>query len=60
MDRLFKDRRDAGIQLALRLKEYEEMEDVLVLALPRGGVVTGSEIARSLRAPMDVIIVRKI
>lgn len=60
MDRLFKDRRNAGIQLALKLKEYEEMENVLVLALPRGGVVTGFEIARSLHAPMDIIIVRKI
>jgi putative phosphoribosyl transferase len=60
MEHLFKDRGDAGIQLALRLKEYGGRENVLVLALPRGGVVTGSEIAGSLHVPLDIIIVRKI
>jgi putative phosphoribosyl transferase len=57
---MFNDRRDAGAQLALRLKEYKDQKDLFVLALPRGGVVTGYEIARYLNAPLDVIIVRKI
>lgn len=57
---MFRDRRDAGIQLARQLLHYKDMEDVLVLALPRGGVVTGFEIARSLNVPLDVLIVRKI
>lgn len=57
---MFIDRKDAGIQLAQRLKKYRGQKGVLVLALPRGGVVTGFEIARSLGAPLDVLIVRKI
>lgn len=57
---MFRDRRDAGIQLARRLLHYRERKDVVVLALPRGGVVTGSEIASSLNLPLDVLIVRKI
>lgn len=57
---MFIDRRDAGSQLAQRLKKYRWQKGVLVLALPRGGVVTGFEIARSLDAPLDVLIVRKI
>jgi putative phosphoribosyl transferase len=57
---MFKDRRDAGIQLAQRMKDYKDQTDLLVLALPRGGVVTGDEIARFLNVPLDIIIVRKI
>ena len=57
---MFKDRKDAGTQLAERLKEYIGQENMLVLALPRGGVVTGVEIAKRLSAPLDVLIVRKI
>jgi predicted phosphoribosyltransferase len=57
---MFKDRKDAGTRLAESLKEYIGQENVLVLALPRGGVVTGVEIANRLRAPLDVLIVRKI
>lgn len=57
---MFIDRRDAGVQLAQRLKKHRGGKGVLVLALPRGGVVTGFEIARSLGAPLDVLIVRKI
>ncbi len=57
---MFKDRKDAGIQLAERLKKYKDQKDVLVLALPRGGVLTGYEIAHFLNAPLDIIIVRKI
>jgi len=57
---MFSDRKDAGVQLASRLKEYKDQPGVLVLALPRGGVATGYEIARSLNVPLDIVIVRKI
>ena len=57
---MFRDRKDAGEQLASSLAEYADRSDVLVLALPRGGVTTGFEIARRLRAPLDVLIVRKM
>lgn len=56
---LFRDRQDAGRQLAQKLASYQE-EKPLVLALPRGGVVIGFEVARILRAQLDVIVVRKI
>jgi len=57
---MFRNRSDAGIQLAARLDQYRGRNDVLVLALPRGGVVTGYEVARALNVPLDVLIVRKI
>ena len=56
----FRDRRDAGRQLAERLREYRGRPDVLVLALPRGGVPVGFEVARALGAPLDVLVVRKL
>ena len=57
---MFADRRDAGVQLISRLKEYKDQQGVIVLSLPRGGVATGYEIARSLNIPLDIVIVRKI
>jgi putative phosphoribosyl transferase len=60
MNALFQNRRQAGRHLAARLEEYANRSDVLVLALPRGGVPVGFELAKSLRAPLDVIIVRKL
>ncbi|MBI5740035.1 MAG: phosphoribosyltransferase [Nitrospirae bacterium] len=59
-NRIFKDRRDAGLELAKRLMAYKDREGVIVLALPRGGVVTGFEIASCLNCPLDIIIIRKI
>jgi predicted phosphoribosyltransferase len=56
---LFQDRADAGRQLAARLTHLKDQHPV-VLALPRGGVSVGIEIARALGAPMDLILVRKI
>ena len=55
----FKNRREAGQQLAQRLIHYRE-EKPIILALPRGGVVVGFEIAQALEAPLDIIIARKI
>lgn len=56
---LYKDRHDAGRQLAKKLLKYKD-ENPLILALPRGGVVVGYEIAKMLNAPLDVIVARKI
>ena len=58
--RVFRDRRAAGRLLAERLRAYAGRDDVLVLALPRGGVPVGYEIALALRAPLDVFVVRKL
>jgi predicted phosphoribosyltransferase len=57
---LFRDRSDAGRALAAHLKEYARRPDVVVLGLPRGGVVVASEVAQALGAPLDVLIVRKL
>ena len=57
---MFRNRSEAGSRLAARLDRYKDRDDVIVLALPRGGVVTGYEIARVIGAPLDVLIVRKI
>jgi putative phosphoribosyl transferase len=56
----FRDRSDAGRQLAAKLAAYADRLDVLVLALPRGGVPVGYEAARELGAPLDVFLVRKL
>ncbi len=56
----FRDRRDAGKRLAIRLAGYRGRKHVLVLALPRGGVPVAYEIARSITAYLDVFIVRKL
>jgi len=56
----FTDRRHAGRVLASRLTKYAGRGDVIVLALPRGGVPVASEVASALSAPMDVFLVRKL
>ena len=56
----FHDRREAGQLLARQLADYKDRDDVVVLALPRGGVPVGYEIARELKAPLDVFVVRKL
>jgi putative phosphoribosyl transferase len=58
--RRFRDRREAGRELAERLSRYAGRDDVVVLALPRGGVPVGYEVARALGAPLDVFVVRKL
>jgi predicted phosphoribosyltransferase len=58
--RLYRNRAEAGEVLADELREYAHRPEVLVLALPRGGVPVGYEVARTLRAPLDVFLVRKL
>jgi putative phosphoribosyl transferase len=57
---IFKNRTDAGRKLAEKLTEYENRDDVIVLALPRGGVPVAFEVAQKLNAPLDVFLVRKL
>jgi putative phosphoribosyl transferase len=56
----FTDRRSAGRELAERLRKYAGRSDVVVLALPRGGVPIGYEVAEALGAPLDLFLVRKL
>src|SRR5438132_11210671 len=56
---MFRDRKDAGERLAAHLLHRKDRSPV-VLALPRGGVAIGAEIARLLAAPLDIVLVRKI
>ena len=56
----FRNRTDAGRQLAEKLAAYANRPDVLVLALPRGGVPVAFELARAFGAPLDVFLVRKL
>ncbi len=56
---MFRDRNDAGVQLAKKLEQYRG-QDAVVLALPRGGVVLGYEVARALALPLDIVTVRKV
>lgn len=57
---IYKDRRAAGAELASRLEPYRGRDDVVVLALPRGGVPVAYEVARALEAPLDIFLVRKL
>ena len=56
----FADRREAGKALAVRLAAYRRRHDVVVLALPRGGVPVAFEVAEALGAPLDIFVVRKL
>lgn len=56
----FRDRRSAGKALAEKLAERPHASDVLVLALPRGGVPVACEVAKRLAAPLDILLVRKL
>lgn len=57
---IFRDRREAGKHLATKLLDYRDRPDVLVLALPRGGVPVAFEVAQALHAPLDIFLVRKL
>ena len=56
----FRDRRDAGRVLAQKLSAYADRSDVMVFALPRGGIPVAYEVALALNAPLDIFIVRKL
>lgn len=56
---MFKDRKDAGRKLATALMKYEE-KDAMVLAIPRGGVEVGYEVAKALKVPFSVLVARKL
>src|SRR5947199_5868033 len=60
MRHYFLDRYDAGQRLAEKLARYVDQSDLLILALPRGGVPVGYEVARALGASLDVFLVRKL
>jgi predicted phosphoribosyltransferase len=57
---IYRNRFEAGKHLAKQLAKYANREDVLVLALPRGGVPVAFEVAKALRAPLDIFLVRKL
>jgi predicted phosphoribosyltransferase len=57
---IFRDRTDAGRQLASKLTDYADRSEVLVLALPRGGVPVAFEVAQKLNVPLDIFLVRKL
>ena len=56
----FRNRGDAGQQLAAHLTAYRDRDDVLVLGLPRGGIPVAAEVAAALHAPLDAFLVRKL
>jgi putative phosphoribosyl transferase len=60
MEQAFPNRSEAGRLLAETLEKYADRDDVIVLGLPRGGVPVAKEVAKRLRAPLDVFIVRKL
>jgi putative phosphoribosyl transferase len=60
MSKIFRDRTEAGRRLAEMLGRFADRMDVLVLALPRGGVPVAFEVAKSLHVPMDIFVVRKL
>jgi len=60
MQRLFRDRAEAGQQLAARLQRFADQPGLIVLGLPRGGVPVAAEVAKAFGAPLDVFIVRKL
>jgi len=57
---IYRNRSEAGKHLATRLKKYANRDDLLVLALPRGGVPVGFEVAKELHVPLDIFLVRKL
>ncbi|MEJ2271383.1 MAG: phosphoribosyltransferase [Candidatus Bathyarchaeota archaeon] len=57
---LFEDREDAGKKLAAELDKFRNIKKLMILAIPRGGVIIGYEIAKKLHAPLDIIVPRKL
>ncbi len=57
---IFRDRRDGGRALADKLARFANRSDVMIFGLPRGGVIVADEVAKELKAPLDVFVVRKL
>jgi len=57
---VYRDRVDAGKTVSAQLSKYANRDDVIVLGLPRGGVPVGYEVAKALRVPLDIFLVRKL
>lgn len=57
---MFKNREEAGMLLADKLSSYKNRSDTVVLAIPRGGVVVGNQIAKNLSLPLSVVVVKKL
>ena len=57
---IWHDRAEAGQQLANALKQYDQQSTVIVVGLPRGGVVTAAVVAKTLQLPLDIVITRKL
>ena len=57
---IFKNREDAGRQLAKQLRAYANRDDVVILGIPRGGVTVAFEVAQALNAPLDIFLSRKL
>lgn len=57
---IFKDRQDAGLQLSKKLLNYKNAENAIIISLPRGGIILGFEISKSLNLPLDIVVPRKI
>jgi putative phosphoribosyl transferase len=57
---MFSDRHEAGIKLASALEKFREKKDVIVIGIPRGGVVVAWEVARYLQLPLDVVVIKKL
>lgn len=57
---IFKDRQAAGLLLGKRLTQFKSKRNVVVLGIPRGGVVVASKVAKKLKLPLDIVITRKI
>ncbi|MGH8076271.1 MAG: phosphoribosyltransferase, partial [Lysobacter sp.] len=57
---IYRDRSHGGRELAVLLDHYADRDDVLVLALPRGGVPVAFEVAQALQVPLDIFLVRKL
>src|SRR5687768_13806232 len=60
MEKKYRHRQEAGQVLAKELEHYAKQKNVLILALPRGGVPVAFEVAQALHAPLDLLIVRKL
>lgn len=57
---MFKNRKDAALQLSAKLLDYKNRDDAIILAIPRGGVETGYYLAKELNLPLDIVVTKKI